>query len=312
MAIDLEELRRFALKGPCVRVVIADHKGSAPRETGTSMLVNMDGCKGTIGGGALEFSAIATARAMLGNGQMNASQTIPLGPNLGQCCGGSVVLVFESFSHETLPEAEGVFARAIADAPQSLKVKRALKSFRNASRPNTLLWVDNWIIEPVAVSAQPLWIYGAGHVGRALIDVFWDLPFDITWVDTSVARFPETIPPDVTKLVAADPAAVVKHAPADAYHLILTYSHAIDLALCHAVLSRDFAFCGVIGSASKAARFRSRLASLGLGPETIAKLTCPIGNPALGKEPKAIALGVATDLLARPHKTTRMKDQNYG
>ncbi|MEO1175493.1 MAG: xanthine dehydrogenase accessory protein XdhC, partial [Myxococcota bacterium] len=103
----------------------------------------------------------------------------------------------------------------------------------------------------------PLWIYGAGHVGRALVDVLAPLPdFDITWVDTGQDRFPDRLPDCVTPLVAADPAPVVAHAPDDAEHLVLTYSHDFDLAICHAILSGPFRSAGLIGSATKWARFR--------------------------------------------------------
>lgn len=312
MAIDIIQLKDATAAGPCIRIVIADHKGSSPRETGTAMVVTDDGISGTIGGGALEFSAIETARKMLGTDRGSCSQTIPLGPNLGQCCGGAVTLVFERFTKDTIPSGSQPFLRGIGSASETLKVKRATKSMRNVSQGTQLLWIDNWLIEPVVAQKQPLWIFGAGHVGRALIDVFWDLPFDITWIDTATDRFPNEIPDRVTQLIATDPTAVVKHAPSDAFHLILTYSHAIDLALCNSVLSGKFSYCGVIGSASKAARFRKRLTELGHSAQSLSRLTCPIGNPDLGKEPKAIALGVATELLMKTQSNAHLKDQNYG
>ncbi|MEM8538326.1 MAG: XdhC family protein, partial [Pseudomonadota bacterium] len=107
-------------------------------------------------------------------------------------------------------------------------------------------------------------------------------------------RFPDTT---VTTLVAADPPRIVKHAPPDAHHLILTYSHEIDLALCHALLSHGFQSAGLIGSATKWARFRSRLAALGHEAAQISRITCPIGDPTLGKHPAEIALGVATGMI---------------
>ena len=151
--------------------------------------------------------------------------------------------------------------------------------------------------------ARPLWIYGAGHVGRALVHVMAPLPeFAITWVDTHADRFPQT---EVTTLVAADPAQAVKHAPTDADHLILTYSHEIDLALCHAVLTHCFHSAGLIGSATKWARFRTRLAALGHSHAQISRIACPIGDPSLGKHPAAIALGVATAMISRDNRQTK-------
>ena len=146
---------------------------------------------------------------------------------------------------------------------------------------------------------NPLWIYGAGHVGRALIQVLAPLPhFAITWVDTTKARFPSELPDTVTPLIAADPARAVPHAPEHADHLVLTYSHDLDLAICHAVLSRPFRRAGLIGSATKWARFQRRLQELGHDGAQIARIACPIGDPSLGKHPQAIALGVATAMIA--------------
>lgn len=169
--------------------------------------------------------------------------------------------------------------------------------------------VGDWMVEPVLRPARQLWIWGAGHVGRALVDVLSPLPeIAITWVDTGVERFPETIPAGVTPLPAAQPADLVGYAPKEAEHLILTYSHELDLELCNRLLRHDFAFAGLIGSATKWARFRSRLAALGHGPQQIARITCPIGDPALGKHPASIAIGVAARLLSPAHSETTRKE----
>jgi xanthine dehydrogenase accessory factor len=159
--------------------------------------------------------------------------------------------------------------------------------------------VDGWLVEPVTRARRAVWIWGAGHVGRALVGVLAPLPdVALTWVDTGADRFPGAVPPGVAVIADADPARVMAHAPVDAHHLILTYSHALDLALCHAALVRGFASCGLIGSATKWARFRSRLAGLGHAAPAIARIRCPIGDPSLGKHPQAIAIGVAAALLA--------------
>ncbi|WP_400083471.1 xanthine dehydrogenase accessory protein XdhC [Yoonia sp. R78084] len=238
-----------------IRITVTKTAGSVPREAGTQMLVWADRSEGTIGGGTLEWEAMAEARRMLRDGRQSHNATVPLGPALGQCCGGSVSLLWEEAEAMTTPPA------------------------------------------------RPLWIYGAGHVGRALVNVMAPLPdFEITWVDTGPERFPET---DVTTLVAKDPALIVKHAPTNADHLILTYSHEIDLALCHALLNHDFHSAGLIGSATKWARFRSRLAALGHTSAQISRIACPIGDPALGKHPAAIALGVATAMISPQARQTR-------
>jgi xanthine dehydrogenase accessory factor len=158
--------------------------------------------------------------------------------------------------------------------------------------------VEGWMVEPLRAAAHDLWLHGAGHVGRALAGVLAPLPdWRITWVDTGAERFPAEMPEGVDMLVAAQPARAVGHAPEDAHHLILTYSHALDLALCDAVLRRGFASAGLIGSATKRARFRRRLAGMGHAPMQIARIACPIGDPAMGKHPHAIAIGTAAALL---------------
>lgn len=303
--LDLEVLRdAVARHGAVTRVVIASLRGSAPREVGAAMLVWNTGQSGTIGGGALEYDAARTARLMT----VPASQsTHALGPDLGQCCGGSVTLVFERWDQARLAAAtDEVFARTITgSAEMPLSVRRVLADARGQGQRPAPQLRDGWLIEPVYAPSRPLWIWGAGHVGRALVDTLSPLPeFDITWVDTGPERFPDAMPASVTALPAADPARLVVHAPADTDHLILTYSHALDLDLCHRMLGHGFGFCGLIGSKTKWARFRSRLSDLGHGPAEIARITCPIGDPALGKHPQAIAIGVAGQLVRRAMTTT--------
>ncbi|ATG44505.1 xanthine dehydrogenase XdhC [Phaeobacter piscinae] len=302
MGFDLQDLSQgIAAHGPVVRVVIAAIRGSSPREVGTAMLVWKDGQSGTIGGGALEHEAAEAARAQLATGRMRQQTTRALGPDLGQCCGGSVTLWSELYRAEDLEQLDDeVILRALqtdtGEPPLALRRKLALARSQG-QRPDPQL-SDGWLLEPVHRPETPLWIWGAGHVGRALVDVLAPMPdLDITWVDTGPERFPSDSPAAVTTVPAAEPAALVPHAPENAQHLVLTYSHALDLALCHALLLRGFAFAGVIGSATKWARFRSRLRELGHRPDQIARLTCPIGDPALGKHPQMIAVGVAAELL---------------
>lgn len=277
-----------------VRVVIAGHDGSSPREVGASMLVWEGGQAGTIGGGALEFEAASKARGMLGAGGMSV-QRVALGPALGQCCGGAVTLWFEVL--ERVPDlVAGMVARGPGAMP--LAVKRILAAARGQGvRPGVAL-VEGWLVEPVAEPGRQVWIWGAGHVGRALVGVLAPLPgMAVTWVDVAAGRFPETVPEGVTVLPAADPALLADHAPQEAEHLVLTFSHALDLELCHRLLRRGFRSCGLIGSATKWARFRSRLAALGHDRAAVARIRCPIGEPAFGKHPQAIAVGVAAQML---------------
>jgi len=179
-----------------------------------------------------------------------------------------------------------------------MSVHRLLANARGQGlRPEAQL-VDGWLVEPIHAPANPLWIWGAGHVGRAIVSVMSPFPdYDLTWVDTGPERFPQVIPDRVSALPAADPVRVIQHAPPDAAHLILTYSHSLDLALCHGLLSHGGRFIGLIGSQTKWARFRKRLHALGHSANAIGRITCPIGDPSLGKHPQAIAIGVARQML---------------
>lgn len=289
--------------GVVARVVVAATRGSVPREAGAAMLVWTDGMSGTIGGGALEHQAMLDARDHLVAGRFALTHH-PLGPGLGQCCGGAVDLLTEVYDldlAEALPD--DILARGSGDMP--LAVARLKTDARSQGIRPAAQWIDGWMVESVSAPQRDIWVWGAGHVGRALTAVLAPLPdVQVTLVDTSEDRFPRTLPKGVERVVASEPARLAKHAPPHAEHLIVTYSHALDLALCHTLLSHQFGFAGLIGSATKWARFRKRLSELGHSATGIDRITCPIGRPELGKHPQQIALGVATALLERQNRAT--------
>lgn len=245
-----------------IYVQITATRGSAPRDAGTAMKVTATGLDGTIGGGALEFQAIARARAMLSKGETRFAETLPLGPNLGQCCGGAV-----SLSYTDVP------------SPTDRMEVTVERLFREQPQPRNL------------------WLWGAGHVGRAVVAACPKDAFRITWVDDARNRFPARIPQGVNALPAAEMPLLARRAERQADHLIFTYSHDIDLALCAALLKREVRSIGLIGSDTKWARFAKRLGAMGLDPTPI---TCPIGDKSLGKAPAQIANGVVRSLLATP------------
>ncbi|WP_413874339.1 xanthine dehydrogenase accessory protein XdhC [Albidovulum sp.] len=302
MSFDRDALSRtIAAHGAVVRIVVAGVAGSAPREAGAAMLVWAGGQAGTIGGGALEFEAAGRARALLARGGPDRIDRVPLGPGLGQCCGGAVTLLSEVWTVARLAalgEAPMV-ARPLpgtgGDMP--LAVKRLLARARGEGVAAPEGIVQGWMAEPVKAPRREVWVWGAGHVGRALVAVLAPLPgLRLTWVDTDAARFP-AVPEGVAQRIAANPADLVAGAPPTAEHLVVTFSHALDLELCHRLLGHGFGALGLIGSATKWARFRARLAALGHGEAQIARIRCPIGEPALGKHPQAIAVGVAAEIL---------------
>ena len=306
---DRIELREAVRQhGTIARIVITGHKGSTPRETGVSMHVWADGQSGTIGGGALELAAVDHARKGLESGPGVSTLNLPLGPGIGQCCGGAVNLVIENIDEAALDELDNDSMRVrmirpfreTADSPDKPppRVQRVVEAMRSGTKTRSTRLIDGWLIEPSAQPERNIWIYGAGHVGRSVVEVLSGLPFAITWVDFETSRFPGEMSSSVRPLVT-DPNSLhaTGLAPDDADHLVMTHTHSIDLDICNRVLRRQFRSLGLIGSRTKRQRFAGRLRSLGHSDEMISRLTCPIGIPGLGKHPRAIAVGVAAAYL---------------
>ncbi|MEX0285173.1 MAG: xanthine dehydrogenase accessory protein XdhC, partial [Paracoccaceae bacterium] len=229
------------------------------------------------------------------------------GPALGQCCGGAVTLVTEVWD-ATRYRAEvdaadwsydGIYRRRVeggADLPDKLHRQLSLAA-RTSAEVQTQI-VDGWLVEQVWQDRQPVYIYGAGHVGQALAAVLAPMPqFEVYVADVRPHQL-AALPDNVLRSHDIPPTEVMEQAPTHAMHLIMTPEHDYDLELCHTVLQRPFVYAGLIGSATKWARFRKRLAALGHAPAQIARITCPIGDPSLGKHPQAIAIGVAAELLS--------------
>ncbi len=287
--------------GKVVRVMVAETQGSAPREAGAGMLMWDSGQAGTIGGGQLEWEATQTGRQKLAGPRGAWMTTHALGPDLGQCCGGRVRLVTEVLTKDDLPPKDAITRSVhIAGAASVTTYPAAATPLANAARARVGL-EDGFLVEPLPAPGAALWIWGAGHVGRAIAGVLAPLEqFNLTLVDTHADRMPAFAPEiaaAVETVIAAEPVTLVPFAPRGAHHLILTYSHDLDLALCDALLRHGFDSAGLIGSATKWARFRKRLSGFGHADAAIARIMCPIGDPSLGKHPQAIAVSVATRLL---------------
>ncbi len=285
-------------EGAAALVTLAETAGSAPREAGARMVVRPSGgFYGTIGGGELEFEALAAARAALAAGRGAARRrSVALGPELGQCCGGRVVWRVETFDKSDLAdlaplraaEREGPFV-ALARLGGDGRVERRL-----GDAPE-----DGEQREAFGEAATPVYLFGAGHVGRALALALAPLPFTVRWIDPRPDEFPKLAPANVTMVAAADPPAELAAAPDGALILAITHSHPLDLAVVAAALRQDrFAYVGMIGSATKRARFASLLRAAGVEDARIAKLVCPIGLAGIvGKAPAVIAVAVAAQLL---------------
>ncbi len=216
---------------------------------------------GTVGGGELEYQLLAEAGRLLADQPDSFSRTqrsYPLGPALGQCCGGSVEAVLEIWPASQLPALQALLADRPAFLAHGAKDNSLPAAHRrDAPRP------------PVAsqpfIRRVPFYLYGAGHVGRAVMAITGDLPLDRYWVDTEQSRFPADMDTSITRVIASDPAHIARYAESQAIHLVMSYSHALDQAICHTVLKQDDFFqLGLIGSATKRARFESRLAAAGI------------------------------------------------
>jgi xanthine dehydrogenase accessory factor len=305
--------------GRCALVTTAEQRGSGPREVGSHMAVAPDGTfSGTIGGGALEWRALAEAQALIGNGQRCMRfRDLALGPELGQCCGGRVRLLLELFDasdsgfvHDmaargartrvfslTKPEGDTLVRSVLAaDDPRAEQCRSALQVLG-----------DGAVVARHGRVLMPLYLFGAGHVGRAIMLAMAPLSFRLIWVDTRADAFPDLVPGEVEMRLVADPREVCEEAPDDAFALVMTHSHALDLAICHKALqSGRFAYVGLIGSQTKKNRFLRQLADGGLTGDRIARLVCPIGIQGVSsKEPAAIAASVAADLLRRAEMMAR-------
>ncbi|HEX2791524.1 MAG TPA: xanthine dehydrogenase accessory protein XdhC [Steroidobacteraceae bacterium] len=315
-------LRALQREPVIIRIIVTEVLGSAPREAGVCMLVGRDEFQGTIGGGQLEWQVLSEARTLLAGAAAAARiQRLVLGAELAQCCGGVVEVWMERYTR-----ADCALLRAASDAAHRgavvlistitpVGVERRMVS-ECGSDPQTDLMLRHpralalprvtgslaghtALRERLDEDLPALWLYGAGHVGQALARVVAELPLRLTWIDTRAELFPAQIPDAVRIVHAPDLLATVAAAPAGARFLVLTHSHPLDYALCRAILERgDFASLGLIGSRSKGARFRSRLARDGVPAASIARLLCPIGADGIAsKWPAAIAVAVAFELL---------------
>jgi len=260
-------LDRLATYNLVALVTINATRGSTPQGEGASMMITEEGAiSGTIGGGALEYAVINEAVHLMKSGTTGIiKKHYPLGPDLGQCCGGSVEIEL------------GIFDRSM---------RADIQSKRDAIRHD---------------ASTPLYVFGAGHVGRALVMALAPLPFTVTWIDERAEIFPDHIPRNVNAKRIDNPLDEIGKIPHQGFCLVMTHSHPLDLALVGAALQRnDLAYIGLIGSATKRARFESRLRQSGQGAAALKRMICPVGLPGLyGKEPAVIAASIAGDLLIR-------------
>jgi xanthine dehydrogenase accessory factor len=308
------------LTEPAVLVTVAIVEGSGPREPGAKMLVTARGQVDTIGGGHLELCAVDTAREMLASGAPARLERYALGPALGQCCGGVVHLAFEVIDEALgsvlasvqqrvredswrLSAIDGPSAALLLDADGAVVAGEATSFPLIDRQRGTHILLDaedrRWLADPCLAPRAHLLLFGAGHVGAAIIRMLGELPCTVTWIDERDDMFPQTIPANVTIEATDTPEALVDSAPANASYLVMTHSHALDQRLSVAIIARaDVGWFGLIGSKTKRVQFERRLAARGLPQDRIDAMVCPIGLEGItSKLPAAIAASVCAQLL---------------
>jgi len=323
-------------KIPAVMVTVASTVGSTPREPGAKMIVTRDALYGTIGGGNLEHKASKIARSQLDTNEPNQLRRFPLGAGLGQCCGGLVNLMFEPIventawvelarqfdsyaedwvrvmsTHESVEKpGDGFFImnrrRSHNALPAHLpssglleSVESMLTSETNITLQQNTAGEESFFIEAIRKTDFQLVLFGAGHVGRAVVRIMQELPVRIRWVDTRDDMPVPDIPGNVEFICTDSPEAEIEAAAANSFFLVMTHDHGLDQQLAEHILKRDdFAYFGLIGSASKRRLFETRMARRGFDQSHFARMTCPVGIEGIhGKQPAAIAISVAAELM---------------
>lgn len=267
-ALTAEVLREFMALHPAAIVAeLTAVRGSSPRNAGTFMLISPEAIIGTIGGGALEYMVIDRARQVLRQELDADTLYIPLGPEIGQCCGGRVDIALNALDSD---RAATLIGRVEREA---------------AARPH-------------------VYMFGAGHVGHALARALALLPLHVHAVDTRADELVD-LPDNVEAIASPMPEAVVRAAPAGSAFVILTHDHALDFLIAFEALKRtDSPYVGMVGSRTKRAKFQSWYLSEGGDPAQLDRLVLPIGGAAfprgLGdKRPEVIAALAAAEIMVQ-------------
>jgi len=321
----IEELCDLTAAGNrVVLVTVAGIRGSSPREVGAKMIVTSEATVGTIGGGQLEYQCTRIASDMFDAEEQAIVRKFSLGASMGQCCGGVVDILFEPISsglpawlqdirglhgqreqaaivtgigpdaRKFVVTADNQFGSDDKDVPAAIveSAREGLADSKGSYR------VDDWFVEAIIGSDFNIAVFGAGHVGSAVVALLSSLDCNIRWIDSRRNIFRNT-PSSVRAIESSDPALEVAAMPLESCYLVMTHSHAIDFEICDRILRRgDATYCGLIGSVSKRRRFEKRYREQGMLQAVIDRLVCPIGIDGIsGKKPAEIAVSAAAEVL---------------
>jgi len=335
----IDELSDLTAAGQrVVLVTVAGIRGSAPREVGAKMIVSDAATIGTIGGGQLEYQCTRIACDMLGDDETPSLRKFPLGTSMGQCCGGVVDILFEPIANglpawlrdlralhgqrqpaviatdlsgaagKYVITADSTFGKANRATPATIieMAREGLEAGRAAHR------IDEWFFEDVVGANLNIAVFGAGHVGSAVVQTLSNLDCNIRWIDSRRNIFRNT-PANVRTIESADPSLEVAAMPADSCYLVMTHSHALDFDICERILQRrDAVYCGLIGSLTKRRRFEKRYRDQGMRQSVIDQLVCPIGVDGIsGKKPAEIAVAAAAEVLQAYERAMRRVNPAY-
>ncbi len=317
-------------KQPFVIVTVVEVIGSSPREVGARIVVSAKESCDSIGGGHLEYVAIEDARTMLSNPDAanRLDKFIGLGDVLSQCCGGAVRLHFERYDEISSKQflnltssdrgclyylfatpicvdsqaSSSLFNTKQEESQMPIAVARAMEKLKQTSEPASILEQHNgeeWLVTRLDEKPTNLILFGAGHVGKALVNVLGNLPFQVQWIDSRKEIFPDSVPDNATIRTLQNPVDAVSDIDSNTFCVVMTHSHAVDFEIVHQILAnREFGWLGLIGSETKRRRFELRLMNKGIDAFVLKRLHCPVGLSSIrGKHPSVIALSTSAQIL---------------
>ena len=295
-----------------VMVTVARVRGSAPREVGARMWITEDAITGTIGGGELEYQCQAISKKLI-SGTTNDTvdrafvRNFPLGSNCGQCCGGVVDILFETFKATPFTWQQQVHDALALGQSGFLTTDLGKNAGQKAFKTSDPGLSKSTMVERIQPATAAIAIFGTGHVGTALVNILSQTSYQVVCIDNRPEQLPLDASSNIQSIYQKQPATYVDALPANTACVVMTHSHALDFDICASMLKRDdLSFCGLIGSQSKRQRFNRLFRQAGLDDVQINRLTCPVGDTSVtSKRPGEIAITIAAQLLRHIEAATQ-------